>query len=133
MLVNFEESLLQVQRLLGLLPGVEVSWVRRAPSLIRIGMAISSQESLACLAHLSFAANVLVAVETISSTKRYGDPCDPNELRYELRFPKEAEPGEPPTWMQVMGIFLARELKARQLLDPREADQLQVAWNAVPL
>jgi hypothetical protein len=117
--------------LLGLLPGVEVVWVRQSPHLTRLGMAIRSQESLACVAWFTFAANLLLVVETEDNPRRDGAAYDPAALRYDLRAASEPEDAGPPSRLEVMGIYLARELKKRGLLAPSEADNLQGAWNAV--
>ena len=38
--VDVDESLAQVKRLLGLLPGIELAWARKTPAFIRLGLAI---------------------------------------------------------------------------------------------
>ena len=126
--MNREESLSQVARLLTTLPGVSIVWKHRD----RFLMQISSQESLARLETISYAANVSLVVESDWRPFMPGDIPDPKSIRYEFRFPVEQDSAEPPSRLQVVGILLARELKARQLLAAQEADSLQQAWNAVP-
>jgi hypothetical protein len=127
--MNHGESLSHVERLLTMLPGVEIAWKHRD----RFLMKISSQESLACLATISYAANVLLVVESDWRKFTAGGAHDPEGIRYEFRFQVEPESANPPSRLQVVGIFLARELKARGLLPAQEADSLQEAWNASPM
>jgi hypothetical protein len=128
--VEFEESLAQVQRLLCMLPGVEVASVRCGPRFTDIALAIQSQDSLGRLAHIIGAANVMLSVEPASQSRTYGSPGCPEDLRYALRVPQNPKRWTPPTTLQTVGIFLARELKALKLLSADESDRLQVAWNA---
>jgi hypothetical protein len=128
-IVDDAESLEQVKRLLGLLPGVEVVWTQQSPSLVRLGLAVRSPRSLARLAHITYAANVLLVVEVDWGWR--GKVDDPECVRYDLRIPPNPERTEPPTTLQIVGIYLARDLKATQLLDAEEADRLQEAWNAM--
>jgi hypothetical protein len=127
--MNREESLSHVERLLTTLPGVEIAWKHKE----RFLMEISSQESLACLATISFAANVTLVVETDWRSFKAGSTWDPKSIRYEFQFPVESESINPPSRIQVVGILLARELKERGLLPADEADSLQKAWNAAPM
>ena len=124
-----EASLSQVKRLLELVPGVEMVWVRKAPSLIRLGLTVQSPSSIARLAHISLAANVLFAVEV--DWGWCGDEDDPACVRYELRVPREAEPQNPPSTLEIVGIYLARYLKGSGKLAPSEADTLLRGWNTV--
>jgi len=130
MTVEHDESLTHVKRLLELMPGVKVVWVQESPKHTCIGMTIQSQETLACMVHMSFAANTLLTVGTDVPQRTCGVPADPEGIRYVLRINKETDSFEPPSQLQLLGIFLARELKARNLLGAGESAQLQIAWHA---
>lgn len=122
-----EQVAAEVKRLLGLLPGVEVTWVQKTPTLVRLGLAIRDQRSLSLLAHVTVAANVPLHVETDWACPGVHD--NPECVRYDLRVPVEAAPCEPPSTLQLVGGMLAQQLKQRGLLDSREADGLLRAWN----
>lgn len=115
-------------RLLELLPGVRVAWVRSAPSLVRIGLAVRSLSSLAHLAHIALAANVLLVVE--ADWHWQGGNDDPECLRYDMRVSSENEPEEPPSNLQVVGTYLVRCLERNGRLSSDEAKALLRAWNA---
>jgi hypothetical protein len=126
--VDVDESLAQVKRLLGLLPGVELTWVRKSPLLIRIGLAVRDPHSLALLAHTTVASNMPLRVE-VAWDSPFGGHDDPNCVRYDLRVPVETGPFEPPSNLQMVGGLLARKLKDRGMLNADEADRLLRSWN----
>jgi hypothetical protein len=126
--MDTDASLLQVKRLLGLMPGVEVVWAQQAPSLIRLGLAVRSPTSLARLAHITFAANVLLVVEVDWGWE--GDKDDPERVRYDLRVPRDQESTDPPSTLEVVGIYLARYLMECGRLASDEAIGLLRAWNS---
>src|SRR5690242_17659838 len=98
----------------------------------RLCLDIRSQESLACLAAIAYGANTELFVDaTLLGGRRLGQRFDPAGLRYSLWVPTDPPPVTPPSRLQILGIFLARELKARGLVDVAEANRLQRAWNAV--
>ena len=121
------ESLAHVKRLLGLLPGVDLAWVQKAPTLIRLGLTIRAPCSLAVLAHVAVAANVPLHVEV--DWECPGGHDDPDCVRYDLRVPIETVAFEPPSNLQLVGGMLARKLKNCGVVDAREADRLLRAWN----
>src|SRR5262245_45001401 len=126
MTMDFDATLSHVQQLLTLLPGVEISLSGES----QIVMAVRTSETLALLAYISAAANLRVLVVSGAALgRRYGEVLDPETLRYVLRFPKESDTDQRPSGLEIMGIYLARELKARGLLDPEESARLQVAWH----
>ena len=125
--MDADESLIHIKRLLRLLPGVELAWVQDSPTMTRIGLAIREQRSLAILAHVIVNANVPLNVEVAWDCP--GGHDDPDCVRYDLRVPRETEPFDPPSNLQLVGCMLARKLKVRGMLEPSEADQLLRAWN----
>ena|SRR5580700_732206 len=125
--MDADESLMQVKRLLELLPEVKVVWTRTSPTRIRLCLAIKSPHSLALLAHVARASNVGLGVEV--AWHWHGDKDDPECIWYDIRIPKEVTPYDPPT-LQIVGIYLARYLKKQGRLDASEADALQRTWNA---
>jgi hypothetical protein len=125
--MNADDSLAKMKHLLGLLPGVRLAWVQNTPSLIRLGLAISDQHSLALLAHVVVAANISLSVEIAWDCP--GGHDDPDCVRYDLRVPVESGPFDPPSNLQLVGGMLARKLKDRGVLGVDEAEQLLRAWN----
>jgi hypothetical protein len=125
--MNADDSLVQVKRLLGLLPGVTLAWVQKTPTHLRLGLAINDACSLATLAHIVVAANVPMNVEVAWDCP--GEHDDPSCVRYDWRVPIEAGPFDPPSELQLVGGMLARKLKHRGLLNAEEADRLLRAWN----
>ena len=88
--------------------------------------------SLKAISHCAIAANVLITV---------GDPdsrlcCEAegvSDLPFDVMIEDDDQPKTPPTDSQVFGVFLARNLKKRRLLDGEIADRLQRGWNALPM
>jgi hypothetical protein len=125
--MNAEETLLHVKRLLGLLPGMKLAWVQKAPGVLRLGLCINDVHSLAILAHIVVAANVPMHVEVAWDCP---GKCDkPDCVRYDVRIPTESGPFEPPSSLQLVGGMVAGALKSEGLLPADEADQLLRAWN----
>jgi hypothetical protein len=133
--MDFDETVDQVLKLLPLVPGVEVmNSYEYEPVGAKFTLVIHCQESLVRLAHIAIASNSYLCVSVKSPGSGYQGP---ESLRYVLVAEDEPESLSesmlPPTILQKVGIYLARELKAMRLLDPEEADRLQVGWNAVPM
>jgi hypothetical protein len=125
--MSADETLSQVERLLGLLPGVKLAWVQKAPDVLRLGLAINDVHSLAILAQIVVAANVPMNVEVAWDCPR---GCDkPDCVRYDLRIPIESGALNPPSSLQLVGGMIAGTLKRKALLPADEADQLLRAWN----
>src|SRR5215467_13038961 len=99
--MNAGDSLAQVKRLLGLLPGVELAWVHPTPTTIRLGLIVRDERSLALLAHVVVAANVALTIEVAWDCP--GGHEDPNCIRYDLRVPVESRPVDPPSTLQLVG------------------------------
>jgi hypothetical protein len=125
--MNADDSLAHVKRLLGLLPGVKLTWAQKGPTLLRLGLAIDDARSLAILAHVVVAANVPMNVEVAWDCP--GGHDDPGCVRYDWRVPIESAAFDPPSNLQMIGGMLARKLEDRGLLPMEEADQLLRAWN----
>jgi hypothetical protein len=128
--MDFDETLAHVESLLSRTPEVEVETCNPGPDATLLELVVWSMESLAWLAHIATFANVELLVGTVPSARRWGEPFDPAELRYTLWVPNDPEPVMPPSRLQKIGLFLARELKLRGLLDAVQADRLQKDWNA---
>jgi hypothetical protein len=125
--MNADDTLKHVKRLLGLLPGVKMTWVQKGPTLLRLGLAIDDPRSLASLAHIVVAANVPMNV--VVAWDCPGAHDDPHCVRYDWRIPIESSAFDPPSNLQLIGGMLARKLRNRGLLSAEEADQLLRAWN----
>jgi hypothetical protein len=126
-----EPTLAEVKRLLNLLPGIEVSVVRRWSKWATLGLTVRALESVARLAHLSAAANVRFQVgpndyRTVSVSR-----SDPTGVLYSLHFPApwEPEPGGEPTALQILGICLVGDLREQGLIEEDEARRPTMAFN----
>jgi hypothetical protein len=88
--------------------------------------------SLKAISSCAVAANVLITV---------GDPdghlCYESSNATDLPFDVQIEDEDPtntlPTASQIFGVFLARNLKKRGLVDSDVAGRLQRGWNAIPM
>jgi hypothetical protein len=119
----------QVAELLGLLPGLEVQRAWLADGFAHFWMNIDSMDSLGRLVqHVTFC-NTGLGVDLDSNTTGYGGPSP--AVRFTLRLAHDADPAETPSQLEILGIFLARELKALGLLPQARADELQRQWNGV--
>ena len=125
--MNADDSLAHVKRLLGLLPGVTLVWTQKTPTVLRLGLAIKDNCSLATLAHVAVAANVPINVEVAWDCP--GGHDEPDCVRYDWRVPIETVPFDPPSNLQLVGGMFARKLKDRGLLKAKEADRLLRGWN----
>ncbi len=121
-----EETLARLAKLLGCLPGVQVAWASNKPEAMSIGLVIDSCESLALLAREGAFANTPPLRVWLAGTV-----ADPRDIRYILEVPEALGVGHRLTPLQILGVFLARDLKARGLMPTEEADEMQIAWNAV--
>ncbi len=120
-----EETLVRLVRLLGCLPGVQVAWASNEPHQTSIGLLIDSQDSLALLVRAGADANT-----PSLKVKLRGSEAGPGNLRYVLEVEESSGKGHRLTPLQVLGIFLARDLKAHGLIPAEESDELQRSWDA---
>jgi len=119
-----------VRELLNAMPGVAVdrSWLADGGAHLRL--AIESPASLAVIVYDAMFANAPPI--TVSLTGEHGpdgERAGASHLRYRLCLAATAS--EPPTTLEIFGIFLVRRLKAIKLIAPERADELQTRWNAV--
>jgi len=120
-----DETLARLVKLLKCLPEVQMAWAQNEPDYTSIALMVNSQDSLALLlAECAFTNTPLLKV------KLSGLRPVPQEIRYILEVPEPPEGAPTPTELQFVGIFLARDLKARKLINPDESDEMQRAWNA---
>jgi hypothetical protein len=124
-----DRTLTEVKRLLNLMPGVEVVFVRGSPSFVSVGLAIRSMPSLARLARITADADVRLSVE-IDEYRRLGRD-DPEGIVYVLQVPRQPEsgPGESASTLQVLGLYVVDFLLEVGLLHRDDADRLIGAFN----
>lgn len=116
-----DETLKQITALLERFPGVRVAWTQKRPALVRIGLAISTPQSLALLAHVTCDSNFPLRVEV--DWKWSGRRDDPDCVRYDLRVPLENSN------LPFLGGMIVRYLRERSLINVSEADTLLKTWN----
>jgi hypothetical protein len=126
-----QTTLAEVKRLLELLPGVRVRRAWRTPEDIHIRLAIAQYDSLARLACCTAGANVGIRLWSESPSEPESERSNPEHLRYELRIRNHPESPGPPTNLQVLGVFLVRELNRSGTLGRIEANRLLGAWNTM--
>jgi hypothetical protein len=119
-----EETLDRLVSLLGCLPGVQVAWAHNRPEVTSIGMRIDSQESLFLLVRAAGDANTPSLKVELTGKNEGGD------IRYVLDVPESLGRGHGLTPLEILGVFLARDLKALRLIPPEEADEMQRGWKA---
>jgi hypothetical protein len=128
-----EHTLLEVRRLLNLMPGVKVIEVVGPPANKTLSLAVHSLPSLARLAHMTGWANVRFGVGVDEYRKANGElsKSDPTGLLYQIGIPgpHEPEPGGHATTLQILGIHLADDLREQGILEKEEARRLMVAFN----
>jgi hypothetical protein len=125
-----QESLERVAELLTVLPGTTVDNHWCADGTAHVYLRTQSLDSLAVIARNALGANARsVAVHFVGPPGRHGTSSDSDKLQFRLAM--AADDGDPPTTLQVFGIFLVRHLKAAGLVSSELADDLQGRWNAV--
>lgn len=102
---------------------------------IWIALDIQSQKSLAHLTYLITMSNLPSLQVHMQDFPEEVDDLhainDSGTVRYELRVPAAQLRGDTPNYLQILGIFLARDLKSMKLITPEESDRIQSEWNAV--
>jgi hypothetical protein len=126
--MNADRSLKEVVRLLGLMPGVKVVLVKQVPTMIWLSLVVSSPQSLVRLGHISLAANVTLAVEIDWEWR--GDEDDPQCVRYVLKIPQDSASCEPPSTLEIVGIYVVRYLSKHALIPVNEVEELLQHWNS---
>jgi|GEM_PF-3034841 len=128
-----EWTLGQVKNLLNLLPGVEVVEVHCSPDHTYLGFASQSLQSLARLAHTARDANVRLTVGVNAYREANGglQREDPAVILYRIEVPgrREAKSEESSTTLQILGIYLSKDLREQGLLGEDEAEQLVMRFN----
>jgi hypothetical protein len=125
-----QESLDHVASLLGTLPGIVVEKKGCAEGVARLWMRVTSLDSLALIVRdMTFANGGPCDVHYIGPPGRYGDESEAHKLQFRLAFSTAGSEADPPSTLQIFGIFLARQLKAAGLVSPQYADDLQGRWN----
>ena len=129
-----QQSLDDIAMLLMQYPGVSSArgFTSGSDGKVWIHFRCSEFASLKAISSSAVAANVLITL---------GDPdsrlcCEAEsvaDLPFDVRIEDDNQPQTPPTDSQIFGVFLARNLKKRRLLDGEVADRLQRGWNALPM
>ena len=133
--MNTEDTVSNVSRLLACFPGVTVHSAVHSDNERKtyISLRITSLQSVVRLAHHCQAgANVRFALFSGGEPLHYGKPFDESRAHYSMVFPDDDGRGSfsnPPAPLQILGIYLARDLKYLGLLAPEDADKLQTEWH----
>lgn len=128
-----ERSLAEVVRLLNMLPGVEVVRVHVSPTYKALDLAVLSLESLARLAHMTSWANVRFCIGINWYRRANGglSKSDPSGVLYriEIPTPHEPAPGDSATTLQIVGIYVADDLREQRILAEDETERLRLVFN----
>jgi hypothetical protein len=133
--MNPDDTVSNVSRLLACFPGVTVHSAVHSDkeSKTYISLRITSLQSVVRLAHHCKAgANVGFDLFSGGEPLRYGKPFDESRVHYSIVVPDDDGRGSfnnPPAPLQILGIYLARDLKHLGLLAPDDADKLQTEWH----
>lgn len=127
------QSLEPIGQLLGMYPGVSSTAVFISDiGTVSIHFRCVDFESLKAVAECAVAANVSVCVGDPSTRLCYED-TDAGDCPFCIRIKDDCTNEEPPSVPEIFGVYLARDLKRRELIPPELSDALQSGWNAVPL
>lgn len=128
-----EHTLAEVKRLLNLMPGVEVVQILGPPAHKTLSLAISSPQSLARIAHSTAWANVRLGVGIDQYREANGElsAYDPAGILYHVHIdgPREPEPNGTSTTLQILGLYLAADLRELGILTEGDADRLRLMFN----
>ena len=127
--MEHSETLSHVTRLLELRPDVKVTGLRDMPQCTWIQLSVGSSESLARLAPITYAANIILSVHLEQWTVPSPKAPRPDLLRYELRIPNRGDERDD---LERLGVMLVNHLHAGGLLAADEAASLCEAWNTWP-
>lgn len=126
-----QETFDALARLLSLYPRVGYAIACRADNgSVWIKFRCGSMSSLKSIAKCAEWANQRLVVGALGHFN--DEPADCIEPYFEVSIPDDADT-QSPSWCQIFGINLARQLKAKGLLAPDEAHELQERWNAVAM
>jgi hypothetical protein len=88
--------------------------------------------SLKAISWCAVAANVAITVGKPDGRLCY-EAAEATDLPFDVRIEDEDQENDYPTAAQIFGVFLARSLKKRGLLEDEVANSLQRRWNAFPM
>lgn len=130
--MNQSETLKNLKKLLEAFSDVKIVYEIKGTGKIFIDFRTSSKNTLARIACACEASNVLMTVGAPPGfPSGYGKPVDSKKLYYRICIPTDDDESDPPTTMQILGINLARDLKALELISVEESNSLQKEWNAM--
>jgi hypothetical protein len=126
-----QESLDRVAELLAALPGTTVDTHWCAEGTAHVYLRTQSLDSLAVIVRdATFANAKSVDVHFVGPPERHSTSSEAHKLQFRLAMASHDDDGDPPTTLQIFGIFLVRHLKAAGLVSREVADDLQQRWNA---
>jgi hypothetical protein len=114
----------RIRELLDRLPGVSITDFHTWPSRTDLALYVGVHDAVVSLARCCAGANLPLAVEPAGSWRDMVAPPGQDDVRYILRLRHDLQCLIP------LGVFLARALRYRGLMDRSEADALGAAWNA---
>ena len=130
--MNKNETFETIRKLIEAFPDVEIVDAFRNDSTTYVDFRTSSKNTLARIAYACESSNVLIAVGAPDFQYGYGEPIDSNGLYYRICVP-DSDESNPPTIMQALGIFMARDLKALKLISDKFSNDIQEKWNAMKM
>ncbi|MEJ2038156.1 MAG: hypothetical protein P8X55_04395 [Desulfosarcinaceae bacterium] len=130
--MNQNETLKNLKKLLEAFPDVKIVDEISGDGKIFLDFRTSSKNTLARIAYACEASNVVMEVGAPPVFQYgYGKPIYAQNLYYRICIPVGDDESDPPTTMQVLGIYLARDLKALELISVEVSNALQKEWNAM--
>lgn len=128
-----QESLDTVALLLMKYPGVSsAAGFAVDVTTVSIHFRCSNFESLKAIGSCAVAANVPVSLWNPDSSLCYEEP-GVEDCPFSVVVEDECLEDGPPSASQIFGVFLARDLKVRGIIEPEFSELLQSKWNSVPL
>ena len=130
--MNKSETIENVKKLVAAFPDVKIVHELNCKDKIYIDFRTSSKNTLARIAYACEASNVVMEVGAPPLFQYgYGKSIDSHNLYYRICIPIDDDELDPPTTLQVLGIYMARDLKALKLISVEESNSLQKEWNAM--
>ena len=135
--MDVESSQDHVKRLIEAYPDVQVRSAKFLGDFSVIEFHTSSISTLSRIAYAAAASNVRVDVvppysfhygAPYSDNSGYGKEMNSSELNYRMKL-KHVMEGCPPSELQILGIFMARDLEALGLVSEENLDFLMKNWS----
>lgn len=131
--MSYQESLDAIALLLMKFPGVSsAAGFLSDDETVSIHFRCADFESLKVIGSCAVAANVSVTLSNPNSRCCF-EELEVEDCPFRIFIDDDCVSEGPPSTSQIFGVYLARSLKSRGLIEAAFSDRLQTGWNAVSL